>query len=119
MENEAYWSKEDTTSRLIAARAFLKLTQAELADRLGVSEATVRRHEQGENLPDDAHGRAALLEVMATLGVPRNLLGLPEAYSLFAANPEEVAQMQGAIEAVQGIERERRARTDGEPDKTD
>lgn len=117
VENEAYWSKEETASRLASARTFLKITQAELAERLGVSEATVRRHEQGRNLPEDPHGRAFLLEQLASLGVPRSLLGLPpETYSLYAANPDEVAEMMNAAEAVAEIERERRARTDGEPD---
>lgn len=119
MEGEAYWTKEATRSRLVAARAFLEITQAELAKRLGVSEATIRRHEQGENLPDSAHGRAHLLEEMAGLGVPRNLLGLPEGYSLHAANPDAVEEMRRAAEMAEGVERERRARTDGEPDKSD
>lgn len=74
----AYETVEGTTAALRAARAHMNLSQADLAKMVGVQEATIGRHEQGKNLPDNMWGRAFLLERIADAGCPRRVLGLPE-----------------------------------------
>lgn len=56
----------------------MNLSQADLANMVGVQEATIGRHEQGKNLPENMWGRAFLLERVADAGCPRRVLGLPE-----------------------------------------
>lgn len=41
----------DTAGYVKRARAKLKLTQAEFADRLGLERRTIMRYEQGDDLP--------------------------------------------------------------------
>jgi transcriptional regulator with XRE-family HTH domain len=74
----AYETIEGTTAALRAGRAHMNLSQAELAKMIGVQEATIGRHEKGQNLPDNMWGRAYLLERVADAGCPRRVLGLPE-----------------------------------------
>lgn len=112
-EEPAFWSEAETAKHLRSGRTYLALSQAELAERLGVSEATVNRHEQGKNLPADPFGRAKLLEDLWMLGCPRGVLGLPEDFSLASANADDLEAMRGALEEVVRVQRERRSRTDG------
>ena len=114
-DEPAYWSEAETAKHLRSGRTYLDLSQEELAARLGVSAATVNRHEQGKNLPTDPFGRAKLLEDLWMLGCPRGVLGLPEDFSLASANAGDLEQMRAALEAVSKVERERRSRSDGEP----
>ena len=81
-EQFAYETIEGTTAALRAARAHMNLSQADLAKMVGVQEATIGRHEKGQNLPDNPWGRAFLLERIADAGCPRRVLGLPEQPSL-------------------------------------
>ncbi len=64
----------------------MNLSQADLAKMVGVQEATIGRHEQGKNLPDNMWGRAFLLERIADAGCPRRVLGLPDELSLLTAD---------------------------------
>lgn len=77
-EGFAYETVEGTTAALRAGRAHMNLSQAQLAEKIGVQEATIGRHEKGVNLPDNPWGRAYLLERVASAGCPRRVLGLPE-----------------------------------------
>jgi len=81
IEGFAYETIEGTTAALRAARAHMDLSQADLAKMIGVQEATIGRHEKGQNLPDNPWGRAFLLERIADAGCPRRVLGLPEEHS--------------------------------------
>jgi DNA-binding XRE family transcriptional regulator len=74
----AYETVEGTSAALRAGRAFMGLSQAELAKMVGVQEATIGRHENGQNVPDNMWARAYLLERVAEAGCPRRVLGLPE-----------------------------------------
>jgi type I restriction enzyme M protein len=66
-----------TSSILRAIRANLDLTQEQLADRLGVSFATVNRWEGGSNEPQKA-ARAAIAALAAEAGVDPDLPGADE-----------------------------------------
>jgi DNA-binding XRE family transcriptional regulator len=74
----AYETPEGTSAALRAGRAFMGLSQAQLAEMIGVQEATIGRHENGQNMPDNMWARAYLLERVADAGCPRRVLGLPE-----------------------------------------
>lgn len=83
----AYETEEGTAAGLRAGRAFMRLSQEQLADKLDVNAATIGRHENNENIPDNPWARAFLLERLAKLGCPRAVLGLPPTPSLaLAAN---------------------------------
>jgi DNA-binding XRE family transcriptional regulator len=56
-------SEFDTASYVKRARAKLKMTQAELAESLGIERRTVMRYEQGDDLPH--YMRLAIRQLVA------------------------------------------------------
>lgn len=86
----AYETEEGTATHLRIGRTVLRLSQEELAEKLGVNAATIGRRENGDHIPDNAWARAYLLEQLAELGCDRDLLGLPPNSSLALAEDQPV-----------------------------
>jgi len=64
----------DFTVSLAAARVNMKMTQNELAERLGVHPATVKNWEKGKTSPDVRHVK----EVSRLSGIPMDYIFLPD-----------------------------------------
>lgn len=112
----AYESLEETVARLRAGRAHMGLSQAELAERIGVQEATIGRRENAQNIPDNAWGRAYLLEQLAKAGCPRDVLGLPAHRSLLMSGDIPV-DLELALAAIRQ-EGDRAARLQSESEQS-
>lgn len=105
----SYESADSTARALKLGRVHLGFTQAELAEKLGITEASVGRHERGENLGEHPWAWAYLLEQLADLGCDRRVLGLPSASSLRQepeADPDSVATYENDLaDALRQLER--------------
>jgi len=86
----AYETPEGTAAALRAGRAFMQFSQEDLAEKLEINAATIGRHENAENLPENPWGRAYLLERLAALGCSRAVLGLPPMQSLALAEDQPI-----------------------------
>ena len=114
----AYETVDGTTAALRAARAHMDLSQADLAKMVGVQEATIGRHENGQNLPDNMWGRAYLLERIAGAGCPRRVLGLPE-WQLSLVTGDNLPVERDLLAAYLRAESERAARLSDEVEPSD
>jgi transcriptional regulator with XRE-family HTH domain len=101
----AYESQQQTADRLKLGRQQLGLTQKQLGEAIDVTAMTIRRREQclPNSMPDNAWQRAYLLEQLADLGCPRDVLGLPSTTSLQVEGPAPT-DLKTAEEAIRAAE---------------
>ncbi len=114
----AYETLEGTSAALRAGRAFMGLSQAELAEMIGVQEATIGRHENGQNVPDNMWARAYLLERVAEAGCPRRVLGLPE-FELSLLTSDRLPVDADLLAAYLRAQAEHAERQDGESEQSE
>src|SRR5690606_38020684 len=96
-------NRDDVATTLRAIRAKLDLTQEQLAERLGVSFATINRWEGGSNMPQKA-ARAAIAALAAEAGIDAGAPGLESSAAAAQVTSRRRKRARAAVPSTKPME---------------